>query len=56
MIDTKKKQLVIHNVTLGLRMILVYHHECVKYTLYKCILKIMDFESIFYVRKNDKYT
>ena len=47
----KKRQLVIHIVTFKadiiVRMIVVSNYGCVKYTLYKCNLKIMVFESIF---------
>ena len=34
-------------------MILVYHHGCVKYTLYMCNLKILSYVQ-FYVRDNNK--
>ena len=32
---------------MGMKMILVYHHGCVKYTFYKCNLKILSLSPIF---------
>ena len=41
-----------------MKMILVYHHGCVKFTLYKCNLKILSLSPIFVrdINKCLKYT